>query len=348
MLTRESLQLKSGDLTEVLCYQPDGTDVPDMIASLWDMVIRPRDPWISRVETLYFSRMLAGELAETNDDVSYSIWLDGRPAAHVAMQRARNYREAGLVSYVMTDPDFRGMGLCHLLMERMMDDFWAEGGSYALLGTGNPVAHAIYRQYGFGDYNGHVMRYLSDTVQADNVDADYFAHHGPAVARPGGWGDAPRVAWLYAKPSEWFVKDYLEALYGHPAIEHTRCGSVLPSMMVNTEERGGGLWVLETGDRRLVGAATLTYFDQTGQSTAPVIDFLVVPDYLGQADTLLHCAIGAAETTGARFVRAYLAACDTEKADIVQQMGFRHEALLEGQFRAGDDACDLHVYTYVL
>jgi ribosomal protein S18 acetylase RimI-like enzyme len=348
MLTREELRLKTGELARVDRYEPDGAGAPDTVSSLWEMIVRPHDPWISRVETVYLTRMLAGQLAGANADRSYSIWIGATPAAHAAMQRARAYREVGLVSYVITDPAFRGMGLCSLLMERMMDDFWMEDGRYAWLGTGNPIARSIYQRYGFEDYNGHVMRYLSDTVNSDDVDGEYFAWHGPATTRPGHWGDAPRIAWLYARPCAWFVKDYLEALYGHPAIEHTRCGSILPSMMVNTEERGGGLWVLETRAGRLMGASTLTYFDRAGQAAAPVVDFLVAPSYLEGADGLLRAAIGAAETAGARFVRACLAACDAEKADIVQRVGFRLETRVEGQFSAGDDRHDLHIYTYGL
>ena len=348
MFSAESVQLKTGELATVYHHNPDGMSIPEWAPSLWQMVIRPHDPWISRVETIFFNRILAGKLAGTNADQSYSVWIDERPAAHAAMLRARDNEQVGLVSFVMTDPGFRGMGLSSLLMERLMDDFWADGGQYALLGTANPVAHAIYTRYGFRDYNGHVMRYVSDIVQADDVDADYFANSGPATARAGHWGDGARVGWLYAKQSEWLVKDYMEALYGHPDIEHARCGSVLPSMMLNVEERGGGLWVLETQERRLVGAATLTYFDRAGQATAPVVDLLVVPAYLDRADDLLHGAIGAAETAGARHVRAYLASCDVGKQAIVDALGFRQEASLAGQFAAGKDTYDLLIYTYSL
>jgi len=348
MIDREPLRLKTGELAQIELYQPDGSPPPNTIDALWDMVIRPHDPWISRVETTYFSRMLRGELAQDCADQVYSIWIDERPASHATMLRARDNPRVGLAAFVITDSANRGKGLCTLLMERMMDDFWADGGEYALLATGNPVAHAIYERSGFSDYNGHVMRYLSDAVRSEDVDGEYFSHHGPATVRPGHWGDGARIAWLYAKPSPWFVKDYLEAFYDHPALVHTRCGSVLPSMMLNVEERGGGLWVLETEDKRLVGAATLTYFDRAGQASAPVVDFLVVPAYLAQAGGLLHAAIGGAETAGARFVRIHLASPDSDKMQVARDIGFHLEATLAGQFAAGDDRYDLHIYTYEL
>ena len=348
MIDREPLRLKTGELAQIERYQPDGSSPPDTIDALWNMVIRPREPWISRVETIYFTRMIDGQLVDTDADSSYSIWIDDQPAAHIATLMALENRQVAQVGYVITDPAFRGRGLCSLLMERVMDDFWMEGGQYAFLGTANPIAHAIYARHGFGDYNGHVMRYLTDTVKSEHVDEEYFAHHGPAKVRPGHWGDGARIAWLYAKPSPWFVKDYLEALYDHPAITHARCGSVLSSMMVNVEERGGGLWALETQDKRLVGAATLIYYDRTGQASAPVVDFLIVPSYLDQAGGLLHAALGGAETTGARFVRIHLASPDSDKVQVVRDIGFHLEAIIAGEFTAGDDRFDLHIYTYEL
>jgi RimJ/RimL family protein N-acetyltransferase len=149
------------------------------------------------------------------------------------------------------------------------------------------------------------------------------------------------------------VRDYVERLYNHPALPQTRCASILPALMINTTERPadagcamGGLWVLENPVRRLVGAATLTPPDLGAQAHAPIIDFLVAPAYHEQAPELLTAALAAGHAGGAECVRCCVAGCDRGKIDILERVGFRREATLAGQFKAGHDHFDLHVYVY--
>jgi len=341
----EILSLRTGERAELECYQPGATSMPaERLDALWELVVRPREPWFSHGEQECFTRGLRGRLTAVGTDRFYSAWIAGRPVAHATLSTAAGWPQVGAVGYVITEPAFRGRGLCPRLMQRMMADFRAGGGQCALLCTGNPVAHAIYVRAGFRDYNGHVMRYLAAPADALAFERDYFAKHGPAVVRAGHWGDTARIAWLYALPGDWFIKDYGEALYDHPAIILGRCGSILPAMMLNVEERRGGLWVLETGDGRLVGAARLTLGDAVAQLKAPMLDFLVVPAYRDQTADLLRVAVDAAGASGAEVVRACLASCDCEKAEIVQGLAFRLEATLAGQFAAGDDRFDLNTY----
>ncbi len=160
---------------------------------------------------------------------------------------------------------------------------------------------------------------------------------------------------LYVAPHRWFVRDYAERLYNHPAIMQTRCASILPALMISTTERParanlavGGLWVLENPARRLVGAVTVTPPDLSAQVHAPIMDFLVAPAYLGQAADLLGVALDASRSGEAEGVRCCVAACDHEKIEILRQVGFRREATLSGQLKAGHDRFDLHVYGYSL
>ena len=323
---------------EVQCHQPGASASPDAARdALWELVVRPREGWLSAGETELFTRSLRGDCAGVAADRLYSVWSAGRPLAHAALFAAANNRRVGVVGFVITEPAARGRGLCPLLMERLLDDFRAAGGQCALLGTGNPTAHAIYARAGFRDYNGHVMRWLPPGVTPAEADAAYFGTRRPATVRAGHWGDTARVAWLYARPGDWFMKDYIEALYDHPAIPHLRCGSILPAMMLNVETRAGGLWMLETDDGRIVGAARLSLRDTVAQTKAPMLDFLVAPAYRDQTVDLLRVAIEAAQAAGAEVVRACLASCDAEKADIVQSLAFRLEATLAGQFAAGPE-----------
>ena len=55
-------------------------------------------------------------------------------------------------------------------------------------------------------------------------------------------------------------------------------------------------------------------------------------------------ALDAARSKGARLVRASVAECDREKARLLLSAGFRREAILAGQFAAGNDCFDLEIY----
>jgi hypothetical protein len=196
------------------------------------------------------------------------------------------------------------------------------------------------------------MRYLAAGDRAD-FDRAYFAGCGPAQVRRGHWGDAARITMLYVAPHPWFMRDYPERLYNHPAIPQTRCASILPALMISTTERPaqagldtGGLWVLENPARRLVGAATVTPPDLSAQAHAPIIDFLVAPAYADQAPGLLTAALAASRSGGAACVRCCVASCDCQKIDVLHQVGFHREATLEGQLKAGCDRFDLHIYTF--
>jgi len=138
------------------------------------------------------------------------------------------------------------------------------------------------------------------------------------------------------------------ALYDHPEIAHGRCGSLLPSMILNVEERGGSLFVLQRPDGVIVGAARLSLPDTVAQAKAPVLDFLVVPAYLGQVHHLLSVALAAAASSGLKVVRAYAASCDGEKATIVQDLAFRHEGTMVGQLAIGAERFDLNTYVLPL
>jgi GNAT superfamily N-acetyltransferase len=345
----EAFTLRNGETIDVACYQPGVSTLPaGQLDALWEMVVRPREPWTSAGETEHFTRSLRCHFVGVSADRCYVAWSAGRPLAHAALFAAADNPRIGAVGFVLTEPAARGRGLCPLLMERLLDDFRAAGGQCALLGAGNPTAHAIYARAGFRDYNGHVMRWLPAGASPAEVDEAYFARRAPARVRAGHWGDAARIAWLYARPGDWFMKDYSEALYDHPALPQVRCGSILPAMMLNVEARAGGLWMLETDDGRVVGAVRLSLRDTVAQTKSPMLDFLIAPAFRDQTADLLRVAIEAAQAAGAEVVRACLASCDVAKADIVQSLAFRLEATLAGQFAAGAERFDLNTYVLEL
>jgi ribosomal protein S18 acetylase RimI-like enzyme len=338
--------------TRIERFDPDQAASAVEHAALRDLIIQPVARWFSEAERRYVEGALSGEFAAVACDRFWVAWAGAEPVANIYCSTAAGAPEIGLLGFAITAPAYRGRGIGTALLREALADFVAAGGVCMHLATGNPTAHHLYERCGFRDYDGHIMRFLASR-EWDGFDRAYFSDCGAGQIRRGHWGDAARITMLYVAPNQWFVRDYAERLYNHPAICQTRCASILPALMINTTERPGpadlatgGFWVLENPARRLVAAATVTPPDVSVQLHAPVIDFLVAPAYLSQAPELLTVALAASRSGGAECVRCCVAACDSGKIDILQQVGFRHEAALAGQLKAGCDRFDLHVYTF--
>jgi ribosomal protein S18 acetylase RimI-like enzyme len=336
-------------------FDPVAAASPIERAAIHDLIVQPAAPWFSEVERRHLEGALSGEFGAVACDRFWIARIGAEPVANVYFGTAAGAPEIGLLGFAITAPAYRGRGIGRLLLREALADFEATGGACMHLATENPTAHRLYESCGFRDYQGHIMRFLTEVAGREDFDHTYFEDCGMGQVRRGHWGDSARVAMLYVSPHHWFVRDYPERLYNHPAIVPTRCTSILPAMMVNTTERPahagltvGGLWVLENPARRLVGAVTVTPPDLTAQAHAPIVDFLVAPAYMGQATDLLAAALVACRLGGAERVRCCAAACDHEKIAILLQLGFRHEATLVDQLKAGHDRFDLHVYIRTL
>jgi ribosomal protein S18 acetylase RimI-like enzyme len=336
-------------------FVPAAAASPAKRGAIHDLIVQRAAPWFSEVERRHLEGALSGEFGGVACDRFWIARIGAEPVANVYFSSAAGAPEIGLLGFAITAPAYRGRGIAGSLLRQALTDFVAGGGACMHLATDNPAAHRIYKSCGFRDYQGHVMRFLAPADDWEGFDQLYFENVGPAQVRRAHWGDLARITMLYVAPHRWFVRDYAERLYNHPAITQTRCASILPALMISTTERparaklaAGGLWVLENSARRLVGAATVRPPDLSAQAHAPLVDFLVAPAYLSQAPELLAAALDACRSGGAETVRGCVAACDHEKIDILRQVGFRHEATLAGQLKAGRDRFDLHVYVYPL
>ena len=341
----EVYNLRNGEKLRVEQLVPGAKEPDGKIKAIRDLILQPRKPWISEVERAYVEGALEGCFKGVARDSIFVGWVSDEPVGNVHYSTAASTPEIGALGFVITAPAHCGKGISSILTQMATRNFVAAGGVCMHLGTGNPVAHRIYQRCGFKDYSGHVMRYLAPDETWEDFDDTYFSDLGPAEVRPGHWGDQARVAMLYLAPHPWFVRDYPERLFCHPAVVQTRCGSILPSMMVNATQRNGGLWILENPAHRVVGAATLTRLDETAQSHAPILDFLIAPAYFHQAHDLLTPALSEHRGAEIKQLRVFLASCDNEKAEILQRLGFYREATLAAQFRAGDDHHDLQIYS---
>jgi GNAT superfamily N-acetyltransferase/L-amino acid N-acyltransferase YncA len=332
-------------------FDPGAVASPTERVALHDLIVQPAAPWFSEVERRHLEGALSGEFAPVARDRFWVAWIGAQPVANVYFGSAAGVPEVGVLGFAITAPAYRGRGIARSLLREALADFVDMGGACMLLATDNPTAHRMYESCGFRGYHGHIMRFLAVPGDGEGFDQLYFRYAGPAQVRHAHWGDLARIAMLYVAPHRWFVRDYAEQLYNHPTITQTRCASIFPGLMISTTERPnraglatGGFWVLENPAQRLVGAATITPRDVSAQAHAPTIDFLVAPAYMSWASHLLATALDICRSGGAERVQAWVAACDQEKIGILRKVGFRHEATLADQFKAGLDRLDIHIY----
>ena len=341
-----SCKLKSGETLSVEYFEP-GPQVPASLAeeiTRFVIQVETLDSWASVAESLYLKRCLQGRFAETGLDPLFLGRLDGRIVGDVGCQVSRDCPEVGSLGWVFTDPAQRGKGISSHLTRLAVEWFQDRGGVCMLLGTGNPIAHHVYEKYGFGDYNGHVMRRLSPGAEAKDFEERLFACTGPAAVRPVVWGDASRVAALYAAPHPWLVQDHQEGLITHPSLKKVRYFSIFPALMLRAERPGGSVQVLETSRKRIVGLAALLPEPGPFQSHVGRLDFLIRPEFLDQGRDLLAAVLNQGSARGVRLVEARFASCDVEKVKLAHEAGFRRVARFPDRFRIGAESVDLELY----
>ncbi|MEX1018216.1 MAG: GNAT family N-acetyltransferase [Litorilinea sp.] len=341
-------KLRNGDDLRIERFTPYPGAPLDLIRAIYDMALQVHGGlthWVPLADSLYVSRSLAGSFVETGLDLYFTGWVDDRIVGHVGYQTAVDAPHLGSLGWVYTEPNYRGLGISSYLTGYALEHFQAAGGRCMQLGTSNPIANRLYAKHGFFDYHGHVMRWLREGEDAENFDAGLFANTGPATVRDVVWGDATKVAMLYAAPHAWFSKDYGEHLFAMPP---RRYFSVFTSLMIHMEQKQGAILVLESPRKIVVGAANLLPVDPLVQRHTANFDFLVRPAYRGQARDLLDAAIRKAGEMPVEILWLNVAACDTEKKSMARAAGFQQVATKTGQLRVGTRTEDLELYRLAL
>ena len=337
--------LSGGETLSVEYFEPGEQEAPGVVEEITNFVIQAEDldSWTSVAESLYLKGCLRGDFCETSLDPFFLGRIEGEVVGDVGCQVARDQAELGSLGWVFTKPEQRGKGISSCLTEFAVQWFDRRGGLCMQLGTANPIAHHLYEKYGFRDYNGHVMRRLSGGTEAEKFDEFLFAASGRPVVRRAEWGDASRVAALYAAPHPWLIQDHRESLFSHPTLVTRRYFSIFPSLMLRAE-RPGSLYVQECPGNRLVGVAAVLPQEGECQAHVGCLDFLIRPNHLGRARELVQRVLEEAVRGGITTVLAYFASCDQEKMELAEKAGLRPVATLPDHFRAGEARFDLRIY----
>jgi GNAT superfamily N-acetyltransferase len=317
--------LADGRNLRVRVLEPPLGDYEDRIEFWWRDVREP---------------LLAGKLAETSFDRFVIGEVDGVYAGSMNYCTHRDARDVALLEMVWTHPDYRRIGIAQTLLRHTLADFRAMGGAAMYLCTTNPSAFALYASEGFQPWIGDGMRYLAPPLDQETFDRDYFAVAGTARIRPGEWGDIARVSALYNQPQPaWLIKDYPRRVFRDMRYESHYIRVWKPA----SEERGVVL-VLENPLQRIVGIASAVEIDSFYEQHVAVVDFWGCPAYLRQLPELLSALVQQAEQRGTELLQASIAACDQEKRQLLESVGFRESARLRDRLRDGDQHFDLLIY----
>lgn len=341
-----TLPLPSGETLTVEFFDPrqPSATLPQTLYAFAVQVLGEITTPSGLAESLYLSRCLHGKFSATGVDCFWLGRIAGQLVGGVGCQIAAATGEVGSLGWVFTEPAHRGKGISSALTNLALTWFRDQGGVCMHLGTANPTANHVYQKQGFHDYHGNVMRYLCPGQEPAGFEATFLCNQSDAVVRPATWGDASRVAMLYALPHPWFVKDYGERIFSHPTLKPQRYFSIFTSLMLRAEQQQGAVYVLENGANRVVGAANLLPVDGTAQAHLGSLDFLVYPTYREAAEQLIMDVLADASQRGMQTVQTWLAACDHEKQAMARQAGFRRQAVLPAQFNIATATVDLELW----
>ena len=275
-------------------------------------------------------------------DTLYTVYFVGRIneeiAGSLAYYAPADTRDIGVVEFVSTEDEHRRKGMASVLMDCMIDHFTQHGGQVLYLCTNNPSAGALYEKHGFWYHVGDGMRYLAP--DAEDFDRRYFAGGEPARVRAATWGDLPRMAALYNHPEpDWLIKNYLTQSFNDTRVE------VHFLQLMKRIEGGNGLfYVLETADRRAVGAVAIERLSTYYEQHVAHITFRIAPAYLSQAEDLISAVETEARKIGIEILHIQIAGRDIDQIELIKSLSFEETARFKRHFKDGDSPYDLLVF----
>ena len=333
MVTWErDVTLRSGETMRVRCVEPPDEEY---LRKLRDFLSHKGRPWFEDILA-----RLRGERAAHSADFFFVGEMGGEVVGHIWYTVPRDTQDVGTLGHVYTRPDQRGKGICHALMEAIVESFKGHGGEAMFLSTGNPQAIRIYEHFGFRKYNppegeGGIYRWL---VVRD-FDERHFAYTGKPQIREANWGDLPRFEALYNCPHPWLLRDYSLGVYRDTPFE-----SQFLQMMKDAESEWGAMFVMSTRQNHVVGAARVVPGRSRWEEHVATLEFFVHPNYFVDLQDLLSRAAEAARDL-CDILRAFAPESDKERHEPLRELGFEMTAVLENQYRIDGKDVDLLVYT---
>lgn len=285
--------------------------------------------------------ILEGRYADVSHDVFFAGLLDGEIVGTSWYGAPKDTMDVATYGRILTHQQQRRKGIAAVLCALPVEEFREAGGAAMYLGTGrtNP-ARFIYEALGFEHYNyveggGTIMR-LVFSGAAEVFEAEYYAPGAATRIRPLHAGDLARAEVLYNLPLS-ACKDYRLGVFYNTPFE----GQFFDILAL--AERPEPSLCLTAGDERLVGLAYTAPApgSQVGQTHVREVEFLVHPNYAGQAPDLLASLI---EASSAEVLIACCAEADADKVRALEGTGFKPAGRLHDAARSETRQTDIIIY----
>ncbi len=305
------VKLRDGDLTVVKVDPPAGSYL-SKIDEAWQRG--------SQGFGAYVTNSLSGKMLAYTSDLYLFGELNGKIVAWMGYIAPRNIGDVGTFGFVHTQPEHRGKGISTVLLQITLSEFEKRGGIALHLATRNPIAHHIYRKYGFHDLGTPmIMRYITKATL--DFEREYYAYNGKASVRDVHWGDLPRLESLYSiLIHPWLVRDYPRGVWK----EDRKCAYEVEAVniMELEEKKRGGALVMENDSKRVVGCAALIINEAiTGKKSAD-FDLFVIPSYFTEIPALLKGLVIKAQALEIEQLEIWIYSGDSDKLAAVKSAGF--------------------------
>ena len=267
-----------------------------------------------------FRDVYTGKEAKHNRDIVYVARKDGQPAGTAHLTICKSDPSLGGLGGVLTDPEFRGMGIATRLCCMVRDDFRAWGGRALFLGTDNPVAFRVYRRCGWRKLAGaNVMVLMTNGESPEGFLEGYFGKRRRVTII--GATPAVRIPMipLIVAPHDWELLDANAGICSTRYAIQKSCMGLYPRYEMIPAGGKGAWFAACADDGRTVGLATARLRD-SGECQ---VDGFVHENFADEWRPLMRSIMGWAEEAGEAGLLAEVSVEDEDKGALFESFGFR-------------------------
>jgi len=290
-----------------------------------------------------FRSALLGKFSPALKAVYYLEKYENSIIAAAGALYSRNSSFFAIVGPVCVAEAYRRLGIGKRIVELLLQHLKSNNCCAAYLGV-NPrnLAVGLYRQVGFDNYKGFVMRKLF--APQSEIDKK-FQSPGLLTIRPLQWHHWPALMALFACPAKLYTADFSNNIYSSRYFPIEKFAPVFSSLMTNIQKNQGLANVLISSTEDVItGYCHITPNAPSFGKHIAVADFYLHDSSLDKARLLLKSTIEKTRNCGIEKIYFYCLACDHEKQKIMESIGGSVEAVLPRNINVNQSYVDLLIY----
>ena len=248
-----------------------------------------------------------------------------------------------IVGPVCVAEAWRRLGIGKKIVELLLQHLKSNNCCAAYLGvkSDNPAAN-LYRQLGFDNYNGIVMRKLF--APQEEIERK-FQSPGLLKIQPLQWHHWPALMALFACPAKLYTADFSNNIFSGRYFPIEKFAPVFSTLMTNIQKNEGHSNVLISNTEDVItGYCHITPNVPSFSKHIAVADFYFHDHCLNKAQLLLKATIEKAKNSAIEKIYFYCLGCDHEKQKIIESIGGSVEAVLLRNINVNQSFVDLLIY----